>query len=59
MQLADEIIFEMDFGKIGEIKFPKNHSNILTELSEIFFQKVPKNDNIVLNSDYNENRTTY
>ena len=28
MQLADEVSFEIFFGKIGEIRFPKNHSGI-------------------------------
>jgi len=28
MQLAEEASFEICFGKIGEIKFQKNHSEI-------------------------------
>ena len=38
MQLTDEVCFEIYFGKVGEIKFHKNHSKIfLTELSDNYF----------------------
>ena len=38
MQMVDELSFEIYFGKIEEIKFPKKSFLIfLTALSEIFF----------------------
>ena len=37
MRLADEVNFEIYFGKIGEIKFPKNHSGIFDGTFQFFF----------------------
>ena len=37
--MADEVIYEIYFGKIGENKFPKNHSEIFDETFQDFFHE--------------------
>ena len=37
MQFIDDVSFEIYFGKIGEIKFPKNHSGIFWQNFPRFF----------------------
>ena len=45
MQLADDVSFEIYFGKIGKIKFQKNNSRIFWQ-NEVFSWKVLKNEDM-------------